>query len=400
MQQPDYSTHQQRRNSPHFLSESSRAGADDIEDKHINTGVSGNLEESFIQGLPIYSQDARDFFNTIFTSTQRCDFYFDDQPYELIFTHQCYSINPEVQFCLSLDGAELQIGLEHFTFFDLESLRQLGSLPEQVRALYAESRLNVLCQRIEQQSGSRVRLKKIDLENIAVCQAPGQRIDFKIRHAQSRMCSKGYLVPDQEAFQLLYEWVSELPAGQNRVWKNLIMDMSIEIGRARISYNDLGRIGFNDVILPDQCVFENEQGPCRIRIGPDFYLQGFWREGQFIYNGNGKGVIMEDMPDYQTNDNFDADFENPDSDQEEIYEDSKPPGLDLADLPIDLRFEIGQKKISMTKLQSLQPGFVFDMNRPENSPVQIIANGKLIGNGEIVRLSGMIGVRVKGFCNE
>ncbi|MCP4745705.1 MAG: hypothetical protein GY874_06120 [Desulfobacteraceae bacterium] len=109
---------------------------------------------------------------------------------------------------------------------------------------------------------------------------------------------------------------------------------------------------------------------------------------------------MEDMPDHQVNNDFDADFEKPDPDQEEIYEDSRTRALDLADLPMDLRFEIGQKKISMAKLQSLQPGFVFDMNRPENRPVQIIANGKLIGNGEIVRLSGMTGVRVKGFCNE
>ena len=47
------------------------------------------------------------------------------------------------------------------------------------------------------------------------------------------------------------------------------------------------------------------------------------------------------------------------------------------------------------ELRALQPGAIFDLQRPlADGPVMIRANGALIGTGDLVEVEGRIGVRV------
>ena len=70
--------------------------------------------------------------------------------------------------------------------------------------------------------------------------------------------------------------------------------------------------------------------------------------------------------------------------------------LDIDSLPVSLSFDLGDRRITLADLQRLQPGEVFDLQRPlDDGPVMIRANGALVGTGELVDIDGRVGVMVR-----
>jgi type III secretion protein Q len=69
----------------------------------------------------------------------------------------------------------------------------------------------------------------------------------------------------------------------------------------------------------------------------------------------------------------------------------------LDDIPVRLTFDVGEREISLGDLKSIQPGYVFNLGRDPRSVVSIRANGRLIGEGELVDIEGRLGVSVLRF---
>lgn len=67
-------------------------------------------------------------------------------------------------------------------------------------------------------------------------------------------------------------------------------------------------------------------------------------------------------------------------------------GLD--ELPVRLAFELGRLELPLSEVAVLGPGHVFELARDENQPVDILANGRLIGRGRIVTVAGTLGVQI------
>ena len=67
-------------------------------------------------------------------------------------------------------------------------------------------------------------------------------------------------------------------------------------------------------------------------------------------------------------------------------------GLD--ELPVRLAFELGRIELPLAELALLGSGHVFELARDEAQPVDIVANGRRIGQGRIVDVAGSIGVQI------
>ncbi|WP_318429434.1 type III secretion system cytoplasmic ring protein SctQ [Photobacterium leiognathi] len=67
---------------------------------------------------------------------------------------------------------------------------------------------------------------------------------------------------------------------------------------------------------------------------------------------------------------------------------------DHQQLPIELTFDVGQKTITLEQLNALKPGFTFELNQPISHPVTMRANGKIIGECELVNINKHLGARV------
>lgn len=64
------------------------------------------------------------------------------------------------------------------------------------------------------------------------------------------------------------------------------------------------------------------------------------------------------------------------------------------DVQVSLAFEVGDSQISVGQLQSLSPGYTFELPTLVESPVVIKAFGQSIGRGQLMRVGDRVGVRV------
>jgi len=74
---------------------------------------------------------------------------------------------------------------------------------------------------------------------------------------------------------------------------------------------------------------------------------------------------------------------------------SMPPDVvhGLDEVEVALSFELGRLNVALREFKSLGPGYVFPLGRDPAHAIDIIVNGRKIGQGEIVQIGETIGVR-------
>jgi type III secretion protein Q len=72
----------------------------------------------------------------------------------------------------------------------------------------------------------------------------------------------------------------------------------------------------------------------------------------------------------------------------------------LDQLPIRLVFELGRLDVPLTELRRLAPGYVLPLAKPSDSAVDLVANGRRIGHGSLVKIGDSVGVRVERLMSD
>ncbi|WP_083519138.1 type III secretion system cytoplasmic ring protein SctQ [Bradyrhizobium jicamae] len=73
-----------------------------------------------------------------------------------------------------------------------------------------------------------------------------------------------------------------------------------------------------------------------------------------------------------------------------------PSEADIDSLEITLVFECGRWPMPLGTLRGINEGHVFELGRPLDGPIDILANGQRIGRGDIVRIGEELAVRLRG----
>ena len=68
--------------------------------------------------------------------------------------------------------------------------------------------------------------------------------------------------------------------------------------------------------------------------------------------------------------------------------------LDPDVLPVQLVFLAGETEMALRDLRRVAPGYIFDLGRPVDRHVEVRANGRRIGIGELVEIDRRVGVRL------
>ena len=66
----------------------------------------------------------------------------------------------------------------------------------------------------------------------------------------------------------------------------------------------------------------------------------------------------------------------------------------LDEISIRISFDLGERSLPLAELRTLAAGYVFELGRDLRRSVVIRANGKVIGEGELVDIEGQTGVSV------
>lgn len=66
----------------------------------------------------------------------------------------------------------------------------------------------------------------------------------------------------------------------------------------------------------------------------------------------------------------------------------------LMDIPVDVHVEIGSTRVAIKDVLRLGVGSVIELDRLAGQPADIIVNGKLIGQGDVVVVNETFGIRI------
>ena len=70
------------------------------------------------------------------------------------------------------------------------------------------------------------------------------------------------------------------------------------------------------------------------------------------------------------------------------------PPASLREMQVRLVFEIGRLEVPLEQIETLSAGYTFDIGKQQQNVIDIIAGGRKIGTGDLVRVADSIGVRV------
>jgi type III secretion protein Q len=189
-------------------------------------------------------------------------------------------------------------------------------------------------------------------------------------HARSEsLAIEGELLLDADAARFLATALREHPAApQDGDWDGLGIAARLLVGWLDVSARALGEIELRDVLVLDECLLSGANR-LLLQLGPSVAI-GCELDGAQLHVMEGVHEIMSDPADT--------------SDAAAI----------LDDVPVRLTFDLGDRDIPLGELRSLQPGYVFNLGRDPRSTVTIRANGRPIGEGELVDIEGRVGVSV------
>lgn len=279
-----------------------------------------------------------------------------------------------------LGDDELVLSIPHALAEALISTVQSGLalLSEPSRSLVLELALEPLLGHLETETEQQLRLL-----HVGKAEKNGPYIELDIIYGPVRGKGRLFLFSPLDgaippAFRALGELLGQLPRQLCEVPAQLPVTVAGEVGSLRASASLLRKTRKGDALLPDVTPFARGQiiltagrlwtaadvtgnrlilhGPFRLRPRPLEYAH------------------MTTLPGSQ----------------------QPPSEADLDDIEISLVFECGRWPITLGALRSISKGYVFELGRPVDGLVDIVANGVRIGSGDIVRIGDELGVRLRG----
>ncbi|OWJ61405.1 type III secretion system cytoplasmic ring protein SctQ [Inquilinus limosus] len=207
--------------------------------------------------------------------------------------------------------------------------------------------------------------------------APAFHGTIAIRHGFAETAL--HLAADEAARPALRRLIEAAPA-QPAPCAGLPVPLAIRIGAVRLALAELRGIEAGDVVFPDVA--------CRAGEALVVYGEGrgeAWAHlakhdrGAVTVTGPRRPLALQDGGGWMAESDSDA---------------AAPPAERLGELPVTLVFELGRSELPLAAVQGLAPGAVIPLGRDPGEAVDIVANGRRIGRGEIVRVEDELGVRV------
>ncbi len=247
----------------------------------------------------------------------------------------------------------------------VDDLRQL---PPALQPMVIEAAFEGLAELVE--SATRKRFSLLAVGQVAAERAACRRgVGFTLDDGEASTC--GELWFDDTGLGYLASAVRQLPpsvAGQD--WGGLPVPVRFCAGWTVMPLASLRELKRRDVVLLDESWIGSEFDRIVVTMGR---LVGAAASisGKLVTILEGPGEIMEEL------------------DEQGVDE-----GTGFGDLPVRLHFDLGERQLTLSELMAVGPGHVFDLGRELRRAVLIRANGKVIGEGELVDVDGQIGVAV------
>ncbi|HRJ54055.1 MAG TPA: type III secretion system cytoplasmic ring protein SctQ [Candidatus Thiothrix moscowensis] len=179
----------------------------------------------------------------------------------------------------------------------------------------------------------------------------------------------GLLVIDPQLYPHLQERLRAWPSTENEDWDAHTTSVHFEISRQSFSMAEINQLQLADILLLPDAAF-HEYGIIRLRLD-----SGVGCSARFTSTDKNALTITSEwnaMSDNETKTNINH----------------------IAQLPVQLSFDLGEKTLSFNEVRQLRPGHILELSASLPELVQIRSHNRLVGSGELVDINGRVGVRI------
>lgn len=179
----------------------------------------------------------------------------------------------------------------------------------------------------------------------------------------------GLLVVDPQLYPHLQERLRAWPSDDNQDWDEHITRVHFELARQQFSMQELNQLELADILLLPQTDFQ-DSGHIRVRLDSGEYCEA-------SFNSTQKDTLTITTGWNSMSDN-----------------EQKANINHIAQLPVQLSFDLGEKTMTFNEVRQLKPGYILELSGALPEIVQIRSHNRLIGSGELVEINGRVGVRI------
>lgn len=178
----------------------------------------------------------------------------------------------------------------------------------------------------------------------------------------------GLLMVEERTYPLLQERLRFWPSDESNLWDKLETPIRFEISKSELTLAELNALNLSDIILLSETDFYSK-GQIKLCINQDLCCKA-------IINPEKNSLTIH-------------------SEWNNMAEQEQKNGIEnLSQVPVQLTFDLGSKAVSFNEIRQLKPGSIMELSTQLPEIVQIRSQNKLIGTGELVEVSGRIGVRI------
>ena len=182
-----------------------------------------------------------------------------------------------------------------------------------------------------------------------------------------------------------------------------LFPLQVEAGRSDLSLSDLRELGDEDIILLENTDLkvngEEISGEVRCTFGKG--IRGYLRSDLKVSEEEIFQVVVRDIlaaspPTHDDGEDGsmedqDEQIESPEEAPEENLQETKHL---LEDVTVPMVVEMGRLGLTAMEIAQLRSGTIFELGREPGADVNLVIDGKHIGEGELVDIEGQLGVRV------
>lgn len=265
---------------------------------------------------------------------------------------------------LEIAGRELIINVDRTPFLsDVEARLgafQLSELDPALRMVAVEAAMADLLEGFRIWSGYEALLENVTFEAMPV---PADFLNVTVI-AQSASGSRvnGTLGIQAEHLPWLIQLLQDGAPADTDSWHHLSLPADVCLGSMGLTESECILLEAGDILLPEMLNLPQDGVHLIVRGGPR--LLGKMSDNQFVV----EQVMYEEGMDQAT--------------------------METDQMELDVRFELGEKRLTLGELKTVQAGTVIELDGPDASAIVVRASGQVIGKGELVQVGEHLGVRM------
>ena len=327
--------------------------------------------------LPRVTDAAARAINMIYGRNQPVGFTCNDGAFRLRWRHCSAAFVPQAMARLDVAGKPGWLALESMAIIPGLNAGDVALLPYPLRGALIMQAFAAALDRLQSltQKGIHVEVlnEPIQLDDVA------QRVYFVLENVQTNLSSWGFVqLEDAASWQTLANACALLTSHPALQWREFATTLRFDIGTTHLTLAESAMLERGDWLLIETARRDANGLECTMRApGLRYTLRGRIESTQVTILEVNKTMQREDeMPIEASQTDLEA----------------------LADVELAVSFDMGELACPLAELTAIQPGHVFDLERPiESALVRIRIGGRLVGRGQLVAIGEKLGVRIVEF---